>query len=296
MIEAFPLPMFSRRTFLQLMGVTTLATFNPTLLSRALPVSSEQPWARALRPAPVYAFPSAIHPVDRLWPDSLVRLYGQNGEWYHTEKGYVSRLELQPIEPFNPDITAFIRIDQPFWGMVAGPAAAVRQYCAADAPLVTRIGHGGVMKVVDSLPGEPYGWYGLADADEHFVGWSQAVMWRPATTEVASFRLSGITIDRQRQTLMAIAEDQTILESAASVGKTIPVGTFQVQRKLDGGVAIDQHVGAPWLLDCGALQLSGAYWHNHFGEAIAGQGVQLPPALARWLFSAVDQDSEIVII
>src|SRR5690554_8060943 len=66
----------------------------------------------------------------------------------------------------------------PFWGEVIAPIAPIRQYCSADAPLVTRIGHGGVAQIVDYLPGEPHGWYGIGNQNGQVAGWTQAIYWQ----------------------------------------------------------------------------------------------------------------------
>lgn len=55
------------------------------------------------------------------------------------------------------------QIEKPiFWAEVAGPVAAVRQWCAADAPFVTRIGHGGVAQIIDYLSDKTTSWYEIA--------------------------------------------------------------------------------------------------------------------------------------
>ncbi len=64
------------------------------------------------------------------------------------------------------------------WIEVVAPVAAVRQWCAPDAPLVTRIGHGGIVRVIDRLPGDTL-WYGIASETGDLLGWSQAAHWKP---------------------------------------------------------------------------------------------------------------------
>ena len=71
----------------------------------------------------------------------------------------------------------------------AGALAVVRAYCAADAPIVARIGHGGVLRVIDYLPpgqSDGIGWYGVADDESSaLLGWTQtpSVVARAAATQ-----------------------------------------------------------------------------------------------------------------
>ena len=114
-----------------------------------------------------------------MWPDSMVEVLGERGDWCEIAEGFVERDGLRPMRPYRPAKSADLP-DCPFQAEVAAPTAPVRAWCAADAPLVIRMEHDSVARIIDALPHEPDAgvWYAVAGDDGDFLGWSQAIYWR----------------------------------------------------------------------------------------------------------------------
>ena len=291
--------MYSRRTFLKWAGVALASTS----LRPAFAFMSELPaasgWGRALTALSVYRYRHADAPiVTRLWPDSVIPLRDMDEDWYWVEGGYVRREQVQPITLYQLEDCCF-RPEYPFWAEVAGPVASVRTFCAADAPLVTRIGHGGVMQVEDGLPGEPYGWYKIADATGMFLGWTQASHWRPVEVELSIADERLVVIDCRASSLIAYEAGQLVLQVAYAAGSELRVGTYYAERLQPGGGRWDEddvYHGLPWQMRFSDNQLiTGAYWHNRFGQPVLGPAVQLPPVMARWLYGFVGTQTPIEV-
>lgn len=293
--------MYSRRTFLKWLGVALASTSLRPAFAFVPDVPDVGGQGRALTALPVYRSRHINAPiVTRLWPDSLVSLRDSDRDWYEVEVGYVRREQVQPMTPYLAAECGF-RVDYPFWAEVAGPVASVRAFCAANAPLVTRIGHGGVMRVVDGLPGEPCGWYGFTDTSGTFLGWTQATHWRAVGVEM---ELSArherlLVIERRASTLTAYEAGQTVLQTPYAAGSELGAGTYIAEPMAIGGGRWDGDVvyhGLPWQIRLADDQLiAGAYWHNRFGQAVPGPAVQLPPLLARWLYGFIGHQSQVVV-
>lgn len=299
---------FSRRRFLQLLGITLLVpqlpAFEAFAPSSATVHTVEAQHGRALFAAPVYAQPSYRSPlVGQLWPDSVIPIAAGPAGWYRVNGGYAPRNAFQPIAPVSAEHTSAVQA-VPFWAEVVGPVAVVRLWCAADAPLVTRIGHGGTARVISVLPPSEQGaptWYALAADGDELLGWSQAALWQPVEIPncTASLRLE---VERRRRQLLVLAGDHPVLRAAAAVDPALPAAEYPLRR---GPIAapplsIDDNIvlfGVPWQLRLGEQHsLSGAYWHNCFGSsAPAGPAVQVPPFLARWLYAQTGEDSTVKI-
>jgi len=300
MSKAIDLELHSRRQFLQLSGVTLLGISGLATGLPDLPLSQ----GRTLEALPVYRARHLRSPVvTQLWPDSIVAILGVSGAWYQVPDGYVPRSLVQPMMPFQP------RTDEadptiPFWAEVAGPVAPVRQWCAADAPFVTRIGHGGVARVIDSLPGEPGGprWYGIASHAGDLLGWTQAVHWRSVNIEPVTAPGQTLHIDTQTLTLTAFGDSQAVLCAPVSIPGRIEAGTRVIlERRMSHrplylpGEAQPFH-GAPWNIQMSDnTELTGVYWHNRFGTIVAGPAIQTTPLLARWLYSWLGDDATIIV-
>ncbi len=206
---------YTRRQFLSIMGVASAgAYFLPDFFQNSTPTRFQ---GRALKAALVYASPHPASPIrSRLWPDSITTILDLNDGWYHISEGFVQRESLQPMAPFEPVFPLSIP-PAPFWAEVNGPVASVRTFCAANAPLVTRIGHGGVAQVIDFLPGEPFGWYAVGDERGELTGWSQAAVWQAITSEPKlSESRNTLQIDRPSQRITAWEGSQVLFESACS--------------------------------------------------------------------------------
>lgn len=289
--------MLTRRTFLQLVGTTVAATTLRPLTGLAAAVDAETSFGRAFAAVPVYATPDANQPaVGRLWPDSKVSIVDGAGDWYRLSNGWVRREGIQPMLPYDADDYIF-HVQAPFWAEVAAAAASVRAYCSADAPLVTRVGHGGVMQVIDALPGEPNGWYGVADENGTLMGWTQGVFWRPVTAADASSEGRTLRFDRSTFLMSAFERDELILQSPFSSGEALKAGQAQAIRGAIGGRNLSGYAGVPWEMKFGQNPvIVGAYWHNQFGQAVRdGAAIQLTPLLARWAYGWLGDDGYIVV-
>jgi hypothetical protein len=287
---------FSRRQFLQLAGIALLGTqIDParffTPLSQSLPPTHA---ARTLIPASVHRAPNA-QVTAHLWPDSVVSIHASEGHWYKLPQGYVVKTALQPMALYETPP----QIERPiFWAEVAGPVAAVREWCAADAPLVTRIGHGGVMKVVDFLPGEPVSWYGIAADDSNLLGWTPASHWRRAASENPNVTPYTLEIDQQHYKLTIYQGRAAVLHAPVSIGQCLTPGTYSFQRGQRSSIVNSEFYGVPWQIRIGDdCNLNGVYWHNQFGTAVhEGPAIQVTPMLARWLYHHLGDNGFVTIV
>lgn len=257
---------------------------------------------RALFAAPIFHTRNVqSEVVGQLWPDSLVTLLDADSEWYRVPSGFVSRTNIQPMVAYSPNVS-IANFNGPFWAEVAGPVTSVRTTCAANAPLVTRVGHGGVLRVVDYLPSEPHGWYGVADEQDQFLGWTQAVFWRPVDTPFDN-HASGeqqLLIDRETHKLTVIENDEPVLQAFTAIDQSLPSGQYSVyaQQMSGRGQGYGKlYHGIPWQTYFGAnYSIAGVYWHNRFGETVPGPAIQTTPVLARWLYSWLNDQTRIVVI
>jgi hypothetical protein len=175
----------TRRRFLQLTGLTLIGGALRSL--KKLPVSdspsladSAPQMARTLYPLPVYEAPKAdAQLMTYLWPDSMVEVLDETHNWYEIPDGFVAHDGLQLMKPYFPATSTELP-DCPFRAEVAAPVAPVRAWCAADAPLVSRMDHGMTARIIDGLPHVPDSgvWYAVEGDDGDILGWSQAVFWR----------------------------------------------------------------------------------------------------------------------
>ena len=256
---------------------------------------------RALSAAPVYGAPRTGMAVRTLWPDSIVPITGIEQHWYRVPTGYVEREQVQPMKPYLPQQPIQLP-NTPFWAEVSAPVAPVRQACAANAPLVTRIGHGGVARIVDYLPGEPNGWYGVGDEDDGLIGWSQALYWQPVESIAAEPGDHDLRMDRAAHRLTAWEKGDLILEAPFSAGQSLNAGSYSVteQRPTIARLQIEGFgkalYGVPWVTDFGGYALTGAYWHNQFGKASPGPAIQVTPPLAEWLYGWLNESSQIRVV
>ena len=259
---------------------------------------------RALLAAPVHARPAHESPVaGRLWPDSVVPITDGPKGWYRVSMGYALRSALQPIAPINP-ARSLPPQPAPFWAEVIGPVAAVRSWCDADAPLVTRIGHGGTARVIRVMqPGEQGApqWYAVAAGADEPLGWSQAALWQPVDVPDCTTALRLEIEQRQRQ-LLVLAGDRPVLRAVIAVNAVLEPGKYALRRGPIAGpsLALENEgaalFGVPWQLLLGERHsLTGAYWHNRFGDRVPGPAVQVPPFLARWLYAQTGEGSAALI-
>lgn len=289
--------MLLRRTFLQLAGATAgLVAFNP--LYRALAGFERDFYhGRTLGVAAVYPSPKlSTSPIQQLWPDSIVQIIDQQHDWYQIGQGWVARADIQPMPAYIPD-TVDTAQTPPFWAEVAAAVAPVRDYCAADAPLVTRIGHGGTARIVDYLPGEPNGWYAVADEHSHVLGWTQAVFWRPTRIDSKSGVDCLVHLDRTHYLVSAYERDKLVVQAPFSTPNVLRAGLFPIVRGKITSHKWGDFYGAAWETVFGDEQtLVGVYWHNDFGHPVAeGPSIQVSPLLARWVYGWLGDDAHVLV-
>jgi hypothetical protein len=275
----------SRRQFLQFAGIVIMGQ------SIGFEIPDAPHFGRAFAAAPVHHSPNG--PVTgHLWPDSITPLIAVYENWYQVEQGYVKRADLQPIS-YDPAAHPSTPVNPPAWAMVVAPSASIRAWCAADAPLVTRIGHGGVMMVVDLLSGDPI-WYGIGSSAGERIGWSQASQWRAVDIQARSNDALDIVIQQRQMTIYR--NSGAIARTAIATNMdSLPGGEFQITRGMPGSEQPGYH-GAPWQLHWGdQFTLSGIYWHNRFGEVVPGPTIQATPVMAQWLYRQLGPDSRVTI-
>jgi hypothetical protein len=291
---------FSRRQFLQLAGIGLLGSqISPARLFYApMPNLPLVQMGRTLAAAPIYSAPVAQNPIiEHLWPDSVVPIQESQGAWYKLPQGYALKTALQPMALYETPA----QIEKPiFWGEVAGPVAPVRQWCAANAPLITRIGHGGVAQIIDYLPGESTSWYGVAAENGDLLGWSQATHWRRVTSENTNATPFELEINQQNQTLIVYEDRSAVLSAPISTGQFLNPGTYPLQSgKMSSSLNGEFH-GVPWQIRLGEdYRLNGVYWHNDFGAetcSTPGPAVQVMPMLARWLYHHLSDKGFVTIV
>ncbi len=268
----------SRRQFLQVMG---LSAFGPLLPASSITQAIEGPLTgRILHPTPAY---SPSDGVTQLWADTRVQLLRRAADWYETEQGRVAVTAVQPMLPTpTPG-----RTSPPFAAQVTGPVAVIHAYCDMRAPRVTRVGHGGVLTVVDRIQYEQTGaWYALADATGQQIGWSQAVHWQAVQVGPGPQQLA-LTLDREQRSLEA---------GGHRVRVNVPPGlvagrTTVIKTAIGGGTVIDageSYTGTPYHMHLPTgTALYGVYWHNDFGRA-ADRALELPVWAAAQVWAARD--------
>ncbi|MBZ0302255.1 MAG: hypothetical protein K8J31_21080 [Anaerolineae bacterium] len=286
----------SRRQFLHMAGAVLLT---PSLTPFSLP-SQAVLYGRALRAVSVYRQPrESAAVIQHLWPDQIAPIIDLKNGWIRIEDGFIHKADVQPILLDLRDVPT-ADVQPPFWAEVHAPAASVRQWCAADAPLVTRIGHGGSLQVIDYLPGPPTGWYGVAGAAGALLGWTQAAHWQPARIADHGMPLQ-LLLDQQVQRITVMHDHQTLLEAPVSTGQRLAVGVYALDRGPVGGLRAQTnsmtYEGLPWALSFGDQSaLAGVYWHNAFGEPMPGPAIQVTTDLARWLYACCGMDSQITVL
>lgn len=274
-----------RREFLKLAGVTTFglgldATFP------ALGWAANRPtYGRVLTRTALHRHPNHAAPIpDYLWPDSLHRMLAVQGNWVQLAGGYSRAVCLQPCLPTQDDV---VSAALPTWVEVRAPYAALRAWAAPDAPLTTRIGHGGVLWASESLHDrQGHRWLKL---DE--FGWVQAQHMQPSLPKERIPTATHAVLEGYGLTLYA---DEDILLSCVVARPThLPQGEHIIIRK-HPSYAHPQYPAAPWMLATdGGIVVHGVYWHHEFGRG-AGT-VQLSAIAAKVVVAALGVGTPLLI-
>jgi hypothetical protein len=277
----------SRRQFLRTLGISaatsTIAGFSFPANSEGVGLQIVQ--GRALHTASIRTFPAFDAPVTRqMWDGEIFAIRSIQADWFRTREGYVAFHDAQPMW-----IASSVASQHPpFWAEVSGATAPIREWCAGDAPVVTQIGHGGVMRIVDLLTMQQTAWYGIADEDDRLIGWSRSLLWSAASWRQEP-RLD-LVINRATQHATLLDGSIEQVQASVSFGKPLLsgsypiVGTFPSQTYVIAGIP---RYGIPYVQYAGEnnpLTLGGVYWHNRFGAQLDGMDIQLPALLARKIF------------
>jgi hypothetical protein len=285
----------TRREFMQISGVLMAgAHFLPTF-SPIAKLAQTSIQGRALAPLTITHADGSAAKI--LLPDSVIPLLGAQDDRYATPGGFIPRALVQPMT-VTPNL-AETALPLPFIAEVVAPVAAVRASCAADAPLLARIGHAGTATVLSRLIDGRGGadWYEV-DAGG-LRGWSQSTLWSPAEMPSVSAKSRAVVIDRATQTLTVTENDAVFLQALVSVVPDAPALNATVSGRQPSGQASYGgaiQYSAPWQLhlDNGAT-LGGSYWHNRFGAATPGMLAQMPPHIAQWLYGALADGAKVTI-
>jgi hypothetical protein len=288
----------SRREFLKSSGIALLAGAANHLPLVLPPQEIDFVYGRALAALPVYHSPSlAVASKKYLWPDSVVPIVDTMSGWYRLDDGYAKTSGIQPmVLPTETTSTPPL----PFWAEVGGAVAAVRRWCAADAPLIARIGHGGVAQVVDQLSGNYEQWYALV-GDEGFLGWSPSAPWKPLDESMPDAITGEVYVSTSVGQLEFVDNERTVLRAPVSFGTSLTPGTYTVRQRKRSVIFQMENTsdgyGVPWSMDFGSYSLAGAYWHNEFGaqKGTPGSSVQVTPPVARWLYDRLPEGAPIMV-
>lgn len=277
--------MISRRDFLKAAGLTLFAAHVPGMI--AAPRLS----AAGLNFEPLYG--RVLRGTGGLWADSVIAITETLDAHYRTPHGLIEKCQLQPMltpAAYQRDSTA-----PPFTAEVTGGSAVLRRYCAADAPSVLTIGHGGLLHVVDRMTYDGVDWYGVRLDADATIYWTHSAPIAPLTLP-APVRDLTLRLDRERRTLTAAQGDQPLF-SVSYAGRVLArAGAYPLTgHTLTQTMPVDHHA-APFVTTfADQFHLYGAYWHNVFGESTAGEGIEVPPYVAKWLYAATQGGARVMI-
>lgn len=284
----------TRREFLKMSG----AAVGTLLLPQPLAFSPNLSHGRTLRPVSTYAFPNSRSAVTRrLWPDTVVRFSHHDADWLRISEGYIPAADVQPMEllSHSPSVHPY---ELPYWAQIAGPAASVYSWCDLTAPLMTRIGHSGIMQVIDRLQIGDSTWLGLSDSAGHLLGWTPAVGWEPLHVPESRQTPVEVLLDPRSYTLAAFMGESLIVHTRFSTDLQPSPAHVALHRHSPALPALPDrsYYGIPWPLTAGEHIIAGAYWHNQFGSATPGSLIQLPPQTAKTLYESAGLGSTLTII
>ncbi len=200
--------------------------------------------ARVLTAASIYRQPAAgAEVVGRLWPDSVARVREAAGTGMPPVKATCAARTPSQCSRWPGSRR---------WLAVAGcalsaPIAPLRAWAAADAPLVGRVGYGGVMAASDRLVGNG-DWLGVApEPGGEPLGWTPADRWAvvdvPAAPQ-ASWR--GLRLDRAAGIVLALEGEEAVLRLPAAPPAGVEAGCYRLEGRAPSGAG--QPPGAAWVL------------------------------------------------
>lgn len=229
----------------------------------------------------------------QLAPDSVTPIIAVDGGWYQVAdedvRGYVPHEALQPMLPYQRP-RVIDEIGAGFWAELVAPTSMIREWCAATAPIVTRLGFGAMVYVMDRIVDDRRQvWYGVAESPGGtLVGWASGLhyaKWTPTENpEAAQFPNASLMIQRGE---LHMIENGGILARTPIRSARLPQMRTTVSL-VQPGAARDTVIplGVPWMMRLETGQrMYGAFWHNQFGEVSDGPDIELPIFAARWLYN-----------
>jgi hypothetical protein len=281
--------MISRRDFLKAAGIVLLSAPIPGFLlepsAAPIPVQFEPLYGRVI---------SGNAGEQGWWMDSVIPILDTQPQFYQTPQGLIPRRYLQPMLT-PPHYTQTI-YDPPFTGEVTGASVTLRHWCSGDAPAFpNKIGHGGLLRVVDRLEYAGIHWYGVRRADDERVYWTPSAPITPTTIPTSVPNLT-LHIDHAAHVLTAAQGDHALFSAAFADRAPYPAGEYQVNQHTLIAHIHRKNYDPPFVTSFGeGLHICGAYWHNRFGEQWASEGIHVPPYVAKWLYGATASGARVMI-
>lgn len=240
-----------------------------------------------------------------------------NPRWYHISQGYVYSAYLQRVENRHSNLPLDSLPPEGMFGEVTAPYERTYRYTRAEGwqPLY-RLYYESVHHLTAIEEG-PQGMccYRIHDHRLDLDYHVPAIGIRPIPFEEYSPTSTSLGREEKRikisigtQTLQAFEGDKLVLESNVASGirtredspsvlpTDTPLGVFRIQVKTPsrhmGNGSLTSEIGAyelpgvPWtmIFHREGYALHGTYWHNNFGLRMSHGCVNLPNAVARWLF------------
>lgn len=280
--------MISRRDFLKIAGVSAAST---SLISLGLPNVLAFPPARGrlLHYVPArYASHKHAEIATHLLPDSVHEIWDIQNGFVRLPSGYVPESAIQPMLEVHQQLPETL----PAYIEVSAPYAAVRQYCTADAPLLTRPGHGAVLEAIKILPDQhgKFNWYQV-NLENNLSGWVQA---HQIQAMVLGKSLTDSYAVIENHQMMIYRHEHEIARFALASPANLVTGTYQITQR-HPNMHTSTFKGVPYVLETDAgLKISGAYWHNHFsGDS---QHIELSVLAAKSAFTLLSEGSTVTIL
>ncbi|MEO1667271.1 MAG: SH3 domain-containing protein [Chloroflexota bacterium] len=291
----------SRREFLQAFGISAASAslFGISVPGLELPTAPQVVQGRVLHNTHM-AVRSSPSRLRRVWADTIISIEefnnGLESEWYRVQDGGIPRVDVQPMQPYTPQATLPTKL--PVDAEVAGAVGIIREYADANAPLIDRIGHGGVMTVLDMIENRHGAWYSVAENDD-ILGWTQAIHWRtlPDVSHTPNHRLK-VRISRADSTLSVLTRDNPLFTTTISLPQHIMPGEHTITRKLRGTVGHRAKVyrGLPYEFALsGAPTMQAVYWHNAFGSGAPSPHIEMNTLTGKWLYENINHKQNVII-
>ncbi|MGQ9909642.1 MAG: hypothetical protein ACUVS2_12485 [Candidatus Flexifilum sp.] len=309
----------TRRAFLQAIGLSLgIGLANTMLDGITLETIGRHSWAadglhspigRVLRPVPVISSFDRQTVVRTAWEDEIIPIQpASDRDWFVTPDGLIAA---EAVHPLNPDYRYPSRIDAvpPYPAEVCAGSAPIYAWCSASAPLMTRIGGGGAAWIVDRLLIGDIAWLAVAAAPgEAIIGWSNARLWRPIPRPSGELmRVDRVVIDQSSHTLTAYRDRKIYLQTTTAQTTSLRPGRYEVNSSAicaseqcqTQAQPFASGLIVPYPIDFGDGKITGAYWHNRFGQDAPGlipEGLMtVHPYAARLLYAAVSLGTPVIV-